>query len=193
MGYFLIPVHFYFLKHLFCSFNLLPHPSPVLVLILWFLLLIIPSLINVILYLVPELSHNAKKTCFSSLTYCYSVSFKLYLSNPVAWVGVWRKMLPASLLRSWEYLQKKQQDCQGSRLWDQGITLLIKKQVALLPMGIQCNTLDWIRWWQPRPFVFCAWRDERNLSSAVLLYTQKHVLRNGCELSMKAMADLKCS
>lgn len=74
---------------------------------------------------------------------CYSVSFKHYVSNPVAWEG--RKMLPASLLGSWEYLQKKQQECQGSRLWDQGITLLIKIQVALLPMGIQCNTLDWIR------------------------------------------------
>lgn len=64
-----------------------------------------------------------------------------------------KKMLQASLLGSWEYLQKrkkerkkaKQKECQGSRLWDQGITLLIKIQVALLPMGIQCNTLDWIR------------------------------------------------
>ena len=96
------------------------------------------------------------------------------------------------LCRDLESIYKKSsKNATGSRLWDQGITLLIKIQVALLPMGIQCNTLDWIRWWQPRPFVFCAWRDERNLSSAVLLYTQKHVLRNGCELSLKAVADLK--
>ena len=37
----------------------------------------------------------------------YSVIFEAYASNPAAWVGVCRNMLQASLLGSWEYLQKK--------------------------------------------------------------------------------------
>ena len=58
------------------------------------------------------LSRNATKNTllFTHIVF-QNVSFKLYLSNPVAWVGLCRKMLPASLQGSWEYLQKKQQEC----------------------------------------------------------------------------------
>lgn len=125
-------------------------------------------------------SQQAPKFCSASLKhYVPKSSFMIVEKNaPSIFAGIVRV-----------FTQKGGQHCQGSRLWDQGITLLIKIQVALLPMGIQCTTLDWIRWWQPRPFVFCAWRKERNLSRAVLLYT-KTCFRNACERSVKAVSDL---
>lgn len=157
MGCFLIPIPFYLLF----SKSILKFVFPTLVFYfipkLWYM----PSCTP--LFLMIALWHNAKKNIFSLLQTstrsrgflllvekCYfwaltikssCMSWSVQKNAPSIFVGILRVFTKKKKKRK----KEKQKECQGSRLWDQGITLLIKIQVALLPMGIQCNTLDWIR------------------------------------------------